>query len=93
VPLIPNVNQNVAMRTSLSVFEMDVFIILSATSDYNPHPVLKIVCCNFQNSFFRRIHGESGNRCGNVWCCVVTAEIFLVNINDNNYDKPLLKCI
>jgi hypothetical protein len=71
----PNMNQNVAVLTFLLVFKMDVFIILSATSDHTPYPVLKIVCRNYRYSFFRRIHGERGNRCGNVWCCVMTAEI------------------
>jgi len=84
-------NQDMAVLTFLSVFKMAVFIILSATSDYTPHTVLKIVCCNYRYSFFRRIHGERGHRYRKVWCCVVTAEYFLVNINDNNYGKPLSK--
>lgn len=93
VPLIPNMNQNVTVRTFLSVFKMNVFIILSASSDYTPHSVLKIVYCNYRYSFFRRIHGERGHRCGNVWCCVVTAEYFIINIGDNNCGKPFSKCI
>ena len=42
MPLIPNMNQNVAVRTFLLDIKMDVFSILSATSDYTPHPVLKL---------------------------------------------------
>ena len=87
VPLIPNMNQNVTIRTFLSVFKMYMFIILSATSDYTPYIVLKIVCYNYQYSFFRQIRGERGNRCGNLWCCVVTTENLILILK---FDKILM---
>jgi hypothetical protein len=69
---------------------MDVFIFLSATSDYTPYIVLKIVCYNYKYSFFRRIRGERGNRCGNLWCCVVTTENLILILK---FDKILMKII
>jgi hypothetical protein len=91
-PLIPNMNQNVALRTFLLVFKMDVYHPLTYFRLYS------IYCFkNFMLSLSVFLpQANSRWKRKQMRKLVVLCRYnrkFDININDNNYGKPLSKCI